>query len=83
MASTSRFHKEELAGETNNYIHNRARVEGKTPLKVFYEVVMELHESRKTIYAGLSHNQQAIDMWVSFEQGYVWVTGFPLYLRGL
>ncbi|KAF9458113.1 isoprenoid synthase domain-containing protein [Collybia nuda] len=75
------FHKEELAGEKNNYIHNRAHIEGKTPLGVYAEVVQELHQARKAIRAGLAHNQQAMEMWVSFEQGYMYVAPFPLLTK--
>jgi hypothetical protein len=64
-----RYHKESLAGEKNNYVTNRAFVEGKTPLQVLAELKRELEESRKIIYATLSSSPSAVRAWRAFEIG--------------
>ncbi|KIJ56159.1 hypothetical protein M422DRAFT_150404, partial [Sphaerobolus stellatus SS14] len=65
------FYKEELQGETNNYIHIRARNENKSPVQVLSEIVQELVTSRDTIYAALAHNPTALSIWKGFEQGFL------------
>lgn len=65
------FHKEELAGDTNNYVHNRAYIEGKSPIRVLSEMEGELAVARETIYAALVHTPTAADAWSVFERGYV------------
>lgn len=68
-----RFHKEELAGEKGNYIHNRSYVEEKTPSKVLTELGQEVLVSRNTIYDSLAHVAGARDIWYSFEHAYMYV----------
>jgi len=64
------FYKEELSGETNNYIHVRARNEQKTALEVLSEVGKELIISRDIIHASLAHNPRALQAWKATEQGF-------------
>ncbi|KAF9458281.1 isoprenoid synthase domain-containing protein [Collybia nuda] len=63
------YHKEMLAGETNNYVSSRALVEKKTPLRVLVELERELEESRNVIHATLSSHPAAIKAWRAFEVG--------------
>lgn len=49
----SRLHKEELAGEHDNYIHNRTYVEGGTPMQVLTDIGRELLQTRASIFAVL------------------------------
>lgn len=75
-----RFHKEELAGERANYVHNRSYIEEKAPLDVLAEMGHELYTSRKAVYTALAPCPGAIDAWYTWEQGYVYV---PLSCLGL
>ena len=43
------FYKETLAGETDNYVHMRAKAEGKVPIAVLRELVDEVLDSVRTI----------------------------------
>ncbi|KAF9458808.1 isoprenoid synthase domain-containing protein, partial [Collybia nuda] len=65
------FPKEQLAGERNNYVHVRARTEGKSPMEVLAELNQELHMSRKLICAALSLIPGASTVWSAFENGYI------------
>lgn len=67
----ARFHKEELAGETRNYVHIRAYIEDKTPLEVLAEIAEELRISRNTIHKVLSLNPKALQAWTVYERGYM------------
>ncbi|KAF8586475.1 terpenoid synthase [Ramaria rubella] len=79
------FHKEELAGESANYIHNRAYVDNKAPLQVLVDVVEELQVSRNAIHKALALSAEALKAWIVFERGYVaWHIGLDRYkLRDL
>ncbi|KAF8584202.1 terpenoid synthase [Ramaria rubella] len=79
------FHKEELAGETGNYIHNRAYVDNKAPVKVLADMVEELRVSRNAIHVALASSPEALKTWIVFERGYVaWHVGQDRYkLRDL
>jgi len=65
------FYKEELAGDTVNYVHTRARNENMAPLDVLAEMEQELIRSRDTIHAALKANPSALKTWQEFEQGYI------------
>jgi len=69
----SRFHKEELAGEEGNYIHNRAYVEGSTPMQVLTDIGRELLEARASIFAVLAKRPRAAATWQTFERGCMYV----------
>ena len=64
----SRFHKE-LAGEHDNYIHNRAYVEGGTPMQVLTDIGRELLQTRASIFAVLAKSPPAAEIWLTFERG--------------
>jgi len=69
-----RFYKEELAGETATYIHNRAKVEGKTPMDVFGQLRFELAEAAKSIDAVVGGSTaNIIEAWSEYEFGYMCV----------
>ncbi|KAG6907385.1 hypothetical protein DXG01_009076 [Tephrocybe rancida] len=64
------FYKEELAGETVNYIYNRAKVEDNTPLEVLLTVRDELLEASDNITNALSSSApEALAAWKDFESG--------------
>jgi hypothetical protein len=65
------FHKEELAGEQGNYIHNRAYVEGSTPIQVLSDIGRELPDTRASIFAVLGKSRRAAKTWQIFERGYI------------
>jgi len=73
LITFSRFHKEELAGEETNYIHNRAYVENNTPMQVFADMGCELLELRASILAILAKCPRAAETWQMFERGYMYV----------
>ncbi|KAJ7918942.1 hypothetical protein B0H13DRAFT_1868925 [Mycena leptocephala] len=53
------FYKEELAGETTNYIHSRAKTTLKHPKRVLVEMVREVGDLH------------ALAAWKSFEDGFI------------
>ncbi|KAG6899725.1 hypothetical protein C0993_007532 [Termitomyces sp. T159_Od127] len=67
------YHKESAAGETNNYISNRANVEGKAPLTVASDIRKEVQRSRHYIYMTLSATagQEAVKIWRIWERGFM------------
>ncbi|KAG7090688.1 hypothetical protein E1B28_009785 [Marasmius oreades] len=68
------FYKEELAGETVNYIHNRAAVVGKLPIDVVSEVASEALAAYDRVTAALQptfQSDDAIRAWKTFVNGYV------------
>ena len=46
---STRFYKEELAGERNNYIHYQARCTGETPIQILHKICEEVLDAVKTI----------------------------------
>ncbi|KAJ7056067.1 isoprenoid synthase domain-containing protein [Mycena amicta] len=64
------FYKEELAGETANYIHNRAVVTGKSPPNVLAEVAEEALAARNRVTAALQ-KCEGLCSWVTFVHGYL------------
>jgi hypothetical protein len=66
------FYKEELAGETVNYIYNRANVECKDPLQILSTIRDELLEASDNVSRSLSSSApEALDAWKSFESGVI------------
>jgi hypothetical protein len=67
------FYKEELAGETATYIHNRAKVEEKTSMDVFGQLRFELAEAARSIDAVLGGSTaNMVEAWSEYEFGYIW-----------
>ncbi|KDR81204.1 hypothetical protein GALMADRAFT_20330, partial [Galerina marginata CBS 339.88] len=64
------FHKESLAGETNNYIHNRARVAQKSVLETLQDVVDETLAACARITKVLQSTDAAIP-WKRYVNGYL------------
>ncbi|KAG5644086.1 hypothetical protein DXG03_009105 [Asterophora parasitica] len=67
------YHKERLAGETINYVSNRACVEGKAPLQIVSDIRGDLLHCRKNIYTALENGggKVAAQHWRIFERGYM------------
>ncbi|KAG6864705.1 hypothetical protein C0991_007777, partial [Blastosporella zonata] len=64
------FYKEELAGETVNYIYNRATVENSDPLHVLLALRSELLEASDNVTKALSSSSpKALKAWKDFEAG--------------
>ena len=60
------FYKEELAGETKNYIHIRAQTEGLPPIDVFRHLVQEVLNSARTIELTLSDDEELKTVWLLY-----------------
>jgi len=76
------FYKERLAGETVNYIFNRAHVENKAPLQVLSDMRDELVEASNNVVAALTKSGApgAAEVWKSFERGVIaWHLGQDRY----
>jgi hypothetical protein len=73
IISSARFHKEELAGEEGNYIHNRAYVEESTPMQILADIGRELIEVHAAIFAVLAKSPRAAETWQIFERGCMYV----------
>ncbi|KIM76109.1 hypothetical protein PILCRDRAFT_78099, partial [Piloderma croceum F 1598] len=65
------FHKEELAGETGNYMHNRAYMEGITAVQVHADMGRELLEKQASIHTILAKSPHALELWQIWERGYI------------
>ncbi|KIM72700.1 hypothetical protein PILCRDRAFT_81671, partial [Piloderma croceum F 1598] len=65
------FHKEELAGETGNYMHNCAYVEGITGVQVHADMGRELLEKWASIHTILAKSPHALELWQIWECGYI------------
>lgn len=66
----SRFYKEDLAGETNNYVHNRARVSQKSIPDTLQDIVKDALDAHKRVTDGLSETNIP---WPKFVNGVLWV----------
>ncbi|KIY46191.1 terpenoid synthase, partial [Fistulina hepatica ATCC 64428] len=74
------FYKEELKGEEGNFVHMRARAEGKPPMQVAAELSEELLVARSTIHAALRPHPEAFKAWIDREKGYIaWHMFLPRY----
>ena len=60
------FYKEELAGETKNYIHMRAQAEDLPPVDVFRHLVQEVLDSAHTIELTLSDDEELKTVWLLY-----------------
>ncbi len=64
------FYKEELAGETANFVHDRAKVSGKNVAEVLSEVWQEVIGSVSRARALLQGDKEK-ETWERFIAGYV------------
>ena len=62
------FYKEELAGETKNYIHLRAIAERRSTEDVLRELVGEVIESAKCMEALTMDNPKLAALWERYHQ---------------
>ncbi|KAG6886247.1 hypothetical protein C0992_004535 [Termitomyces sp. T32_za158] len=67
------YYKESIAGETANYISNRAVAENKAPIRVVSDIQQELLHSRNHIYRTLkmTAGEKATNIWRTWELGYM------------
>ncbi|KAK7057910.1 terpene synthase [Favolaschia claudopus] len=65
------FYKEELAGETTNYVHLTAQIEQKHSHRVLVEMVQEVGELHERIAATLQEDPTALQAWLTSEHGYM------------
>ncbi|KAG6824532.1 hypothetical protein H0H93_001924, partial [Arthromyces matolae] len=73
------FYKEELAGETDNYIHIRASVQGKSAYDTLVDVARESVAAYSRVSGILSsQSPAAYQLWETFAAGYTWVI-LPVY----
>uniref|UniRef100_A0A8H7XR02 Uncharacterized protein n=1 Tax=Psilocybe cubensis TaxID=181762 RepID=A0A8H7XR02_PSICU len=68
--SAAAFYKEELAGERNNYIHNRANVLHKDVIEVLEDVVNETLDAYERVTEAL-RGTKAYSLWMRFVNGYM------------
>ncbi|KAJ7480552.1 isoprenoid synthase domain-containing protein [Mycena latifolia] len=65
------FYKEDLAGETMNYVSVRAKVSGKQPRGVIVEMVEEVTDLHRRIAGILEGNPDAAAAWAALEHGVI------------
>ncbi|KAG6822937.1 hypothetical protein H0H92_011987 [Tricholoma furcatifolium] len=66
------LYKEEMAGETQNYVHNRARSRGKSCLETLTEMAREAGDAYYRASAILlSRSPAAFELWTTFVSGYI------------
>ncbi|KAJ7649571.1 hypothetical protein DFH06DRAFT_996396, partial [Mycena polygramma] len=67
------FYKEELAGETTNYVNVRSKTTQKHPKRVLVEMVRECADLHDRITATLEPHPEALAAWEAFENGFMYV----------
>ncbi|KAJ7110795.1 isoprenoid synthase domain-containing protein [Mycena crocata] len=65
------FYKEELAGETHNFVHGRALASGKSPLSELSSVAQECLAATRRVRSILRGTGRYEEAWRAFERGYV------------
>ncbi|KAJ7838631.1 hypothetical protein B0H14DRAFT_2788991 [Mycena olivaceomarginata] len=65
------FYKEELAGETMNYVHVRSKTTSKRPKQVLIDMVQEVGDLHIRIAATLANHPEALAAWKTFENGFL------------
>ncbi|KAJ7792473.1 isoprenoid synthase domain-containing protein [Mycena olivaceomarginata] len=65
------FYKEELAGETNNYVQVRSKATLKHPNQVLVEMVQEVGDLHARITATLEQQPEALVAWKTLEYGFI------------
>ncbi|KAJ6546765.1 hypothetical protein DFH09DRAFT_1170884, partial [Mycena vulgaris] len=65
------FYKEDLAGETMNYVSVRAKVSGKHPKGVLVEMIEEVGDLHQRIAGILEGNRDAMAAWAELEHGVI------------
>ncbi|KAJ7618766.1 isoprenoid synthase domain-containing protein [Roridomyces roridus] len=65
------FYKEDLAGESVNYVSWRAKVEDKAPRRVLVEMVEEVGDLHRRIEGTLDGHTDALAAWTTYEYGLI------------
>ncbi|KAI0714047.1 terpenoid synthase [Cerioporus squamosus] len=65
------FYKEELAGETSNYVHLRAAAEQLSPLEVLRQLTREVVDTAKRITSIIGGDRELADLWERYLQCYL------------
>ncbi|KAF7342240.1 Terpene synthase [Mycena venus] len=65
------FYKEELEGETTNYVQVRSKTTLKHPKRVLVEMVREVADLHERIEATLEKQPEALAAWRAFENGFI------------
>ncbi|KAJ7091725.1 isoprenoid synthase domain-containing protein [Mycena crocata] len=74
------FYKEDLAGETMNYVSVRARVTRRHPKRVLVEMVEEVGVLHRRIAAVLADHPKALSAWLTLQHGFLaWHLGLDRY----
>lgn len=66
-----RFYKEEVAGETRNYVHSRANYEGKTAMATMEGVITETAQAYLRASKVLEGRKPYARAWYEYFMGYV------------
>ena len=71
-----RFYKEQLADESETYVHRRANIEGKTLLQTLSEIKTEIIHANENVLDILTRfgNEATVKAWQQWEYGYMYVT---------
>lgn len=62
------YYKEQLAGETNNYIHMRACAEQMAPVNVLHSLCEELLDCNQEIIDLSGDDSELVDIWMKYVQ---------------
>ncbi|KAJ7633667.1 isoprenoid synthase domain-containing protein [Mycena polygramma] len=65
------FYKEELAGETHNFVHGRAQASGESPLSELAAIAEECLAATRRVRTILRGKGKYEEVWHAFEHGYV------------
>lgn len=71
VLSINRFYKEEVAGETRNYIHTRAKNEEKPAMEVINSVIEESMQAFRQATNILDGHGKYLKAWQDYVEGYV------------
>lgn len=64
-------------------MYNRAKDENKSPYEMLTTIVAELRKIRQAIHAALESNPAALERWMTWERGYVYVGPLALQITRL
>ncbi|KAH9924336.1 terpenoid synthase [Epithele typhae] len=65
------FYKEELAGETKNYIHIRAQTEGRTAIEVLRLLAQEILESHRRVSLAFANDEELSALWLRYVEKFL------------
>ncbi|KAI1793271.1 terpenoid synthase [Ganoderma leucocontextum] len=65
------FYKEQLAGETKNYVHIRSTTDQATPVEMLRLLADEILACAQRIMQLIGEDRELMAIWHSFEQGYL------------